>query len=99
MLEIRRYTPAMANEWNKFVAASKNGTFLFDRNFMDYHSDRFHDHSLLVYRGHQLYALLPTVGVRLQCCHLVDGLLDQCRAVACLPVNGHDCFYIRDGLF
>ena len=59
MLEIRRYTPAMADEWNKFVAASKNGTFLFDRRFMDYHSDRFHDHSLLVYRGHRLYALLP----------------------------------------
>ena len=49
----------MADEWNKFVAASKNGTFLFDRRFMDYHSDRFHDHSLLVYRDHRLYALLP----------------------------------------
>ena len=59
MLEIRRYTPVMADEWNKFVAASKNGTFLFDRRFMDYHSDRFHDHSLLVYRDHRLYALLP----------------------------------------
>lgn len=59
MLEIRRYTPVMADEWNKFVATSKNGTFLFDRRFMDYHSDRFHDHSLLVYRDHRLYALLP----------------------------------------
>ena len=59
MLEIRRYTPVMADEWNKFVATSKNGTFLFDRRFMDYHSDRFHDHSLLVFRDHRLYALLP----------------------------------------
>ena len=49
----------MADEWNKFVATSKNGTFLFDRRFMDYHSDRFHDHSLLVFRDHRLYALLP----------------------------------------
>ena len=59
MLEIRRYTPVMADEWNKFVATSKNGTFLFDRRFMDYHSNRFHDHSLLVFRDHLLYALLP----------------------------------------
>ena len=59
MLEIRRYTPVMADEWNKFVAASKNGTFLFDRRFMDYHSNRFHDHSLLVYRDNRLYTLLP----------------------------------------
>ena len=49
----------MADEWNLFVAASKNGTFLFDRRFMDYHSDRFCDHSLLVYRDQRLYALLP----------------------------------------
>ena len=49
----------MADEWNLFVATSKNGTFLFDRRFMDYHADRFCDHSLLVYRDQRLYALLP----------------------------------------
>ena len=49
----------MADEWNRFVAASKNGTFLFDRRFMDYHSDRFSDHSLMCYRDGRLYALLP----------------------------------------
>lgn len=59
MFEIRRYTADRADEWNQFVAASKNGTFLFDRRFMDYHSDRFCDHSLMVYRDGRLYALLP----------------------------------------
>lgn len=49
----------MADEWNQFVSASKNGTFLFDRRFMDYHSDRFSDHSLMCYREGRLYALLP----------------------------------------
>ena len=49
----------MADEWNGFVARSKNGTFLFDRRFMDYHSDRFADHSLMVFRDRRLYALLP----------------------------------------
>ena len=59
MYEVKRYTPDMAAEWNAFVAESKNGTFLFDRRFMDYHQDRFHDHSLMVYREQRLYALLP----------------------------------------
>ena len=59
MFEVRRYTPAAAGEWNLFVEASKNGTFLFDRRFMDYHADRFSDHSLMVYRRGKLYALLP----------------------------------------
>ena len=49
----------MTDEWNQFVSASKNGTFLFDRRFMDYHSDRFSDHSLMCYREGRLYALLP----------------------------------------
>lgn len=59
MFEVRRYTPDRADEWNHFVAQSKNGTFLFDRHFMDYHADRFTDCSLMVYRQGTLYALLP----------------------------------------
>lgn len=59
MFEVRRYTPDRADEWNHFVAQSKNGTFLFDRRFMDYHADRFRDHSLMIYRDRRLYALLP----------------------------------------
>lgn len=59
MFEVRRYTVDRANEWNRFVAQSKNGTFLFDRRFMDYHADRFEDCSLMVYRDGGLYALLP----------------------------------------
>ena len=59
MFEVRRYTPDKADEWNRFVAASKNGTVLFDRQFMDYHADRFMDCSLMFYRDNALYALLP----------------------------------------
>ena len=57
--EIRRYTPDYADEWNQFVAKSKNGVFLFDRRYMDYHADRFSDHSLMFYVGGQLLAVLP----------------------------------------
>ncbi len=68
MFEIKRYTSADAAEWNNFVAGSKNGTFLFDRGYMDYHADRFADHSLMIYRDDRLYALLPA-------CADADGTL------------------------
>ncbi len=57
--EIRRYAPENKAEWNAFVAESKNGTFLFNRNYMDYHADRFSDFSLMFYLKGRLYALLP----------------------------------------
>lgn len=59
MFEVRRYTPDKAEAWNQFVEESKNGTFLFNRNYMDYHQDRFVDHSLMIYRNERLYAVLP----------------------------------------
>jgi len=59
MFEIRRYTSDKADEWNKFVANSRQGTFLLDRRYMDYHSDRFQDCSLMLYRKNRLFALLP----------------------------------------
>jgi hypothetical protein len=37
--------------WNEFVAHAKNATFLFHRDFMEYHSDRFEDYSLLIFDG------------------------------------------------
>ena len=59
MFDIIRYSADKADEWNAFVAASKNGTFLFDRRYMDYHSDRFLDHSLMFYEKGRLYAVMP----------------------------------------
>lgn len=60
MFEILRYTTDRKAEWNAFVASSKNGTFLFNRDYMDYHSDRFEDYSLMAYdKAGRLYALLP----------------------------------------
>lgn len=59
MWEIRPYKPTLREEWNAFVACSRNGTFLFDRGYMDYHADRFKDHSLMAYRKGRLSAVLP----------------------------------------
>lgn len=59
MITVTRYTPQDHQTWNEFVKQSRQGTFLFDRNYMDYHQDRFHDHSLMIYYKDKLYALLP----------------------------------------
>ena len=47
-MNIVPYTNQLKDEWDSFVRLSKNGTFLFERGFMDYHSDRFDDCSLMI---------------------------------------------------
>ena len=47
--KIIKYTSEHYQMWNNFVAQAKNATFLFHRDFMEYHSDRFEDYSLLVF--------------------------------------------------
>ncbi|MBR3977404.1 MAG: GNAT family N-acetyltransferase [Bacteroidaceae bacterium] len=58
-IEVTRYTPAQRDEWNAFVKKAKNATFLFEREYMDYHSCRFVDFSLMFYKDGRLTALLP----------------------------------------
>lgn len=59
-MEVRVYSANEKSRWDDFVAKSKNGTFLFFRDYMDYHSDRFSDHSLLIYNDkRQIISLLP----------------------------------------
>ena len=46
--------------WNNFVAEAKNATFLFHRDFMEYHKDRFQDYSLLIFdEKDTLQAIFP----------------------------------------
>jgi hypothetical protein len=58
-IEIRVYSSELKNQWDDFVSAAKNSVFLFYRDYMDYHSDRFQDHSLMFFRDNCLVALLP----------------------------------------
>ena len=70
MFTIVRYTPAYHDVWNRYVAKARNATFLFYREYMDYHSDRFHDHSLLFYVGNHLHSVMPAHEVgELFCSH------------------------------
>lgn len=56
---IRRYTPADRKIWDEFVRQSRNSTFLFERGYMDYHSDCFRDCSWMAFKGTRLLAILP----------------------------------------
>lgn len=58
-LTITRYTPEQTELWDRLVDESRNGTFLHKRGYMDYHSDRFSDHSLIISRDEEPIALLP----------------------------------------
>jgi len=58
-MEIIRYNPDMARQWDEAVRQSRNGTFLHLRDYMDYHSDRFQDCSLLAMQGDNIVAVLP----------------------------------------
>ena len=61
MISIRQYqfSSQEFDEWNEFVAQSKNGTFLIDRRYMDYHQERFTDCSLMFYSKEKLVAVMP----------------------------------------
>ena len=48
MYRIRPYTAADRPAWNDFIRRSRNGVFLFQREYMDYHADRFEDASVIV---------------------------------------------------
>lgn len=58
-ITVKKYTNSDKNVWNEFIKNSKNGIFMFDRNFMDYHSDRFNDFSLMFYNDDKLAAVMP----------------------------------------
>lgn len=59
-LTVRLYNKEDQSLWNNFINESKNGTFLFHRNFMEYHSDRFEDLSMLVFDREKLIAVFPS---------------------------------------
>lgn len=60
MVTIEPYRPALSDGWDSLVDRSRNGTFLHRRAYMDYHSDRFDDCSLIACNGKgEIVAGLP----------------------------------------
>ncbi len=59
MVEIIRYDATMAAQWNEMSRQCRNSTFQHQRGYMDYHSDRFTDCSLIALHNGKPRALLP----------------------------------------
>lgn len=59
MIRVEKYNPLVKQEWDDAVRNSRNGTFLHLRDYMDYHSDRFADFSLIAHDGDKIVAVLP----------------------------------------
>jgi Acetyltransferase (GNAT) domain len=56
---IERYKNTKKDIWDDFILSSKNGIFMFRRDYMEYHADKFIDHSLMIYEEGKLISLLP----------------------------------------
>ena len=59
MVDINLYSMQYKAHWDRFINASNNGTFLFLRDYLEYHADRFQDHSLMFWDGTRLMGVLP----------------------------------------
>jgi len=64
--QIIPYSREYKSRWDRFIASlngtykgSKNTSFLFQRDFIEYHQDRFEDFSLLIFKEEKLRAVLP----------------------------------------
>lgn len=58
-IRVEKYNIENKSVWDDFVSSSRNGTFLFYRDYIEYHSDRFQDYSLMFFEKNKLIALLP----------------------------------------
>jgi hypothetical protein len=59
MIEVIVYNDEYKTYWDNFIKTSRIDTFLFYRDFMEYHSYNFEDLSLMIYRKGILVAILP----------------------------------------
>lgn len=59
MISSIKYETKFESLWNEFVTRSKNGVFLFHRDYMEYHADRFKDASIMFFDNSNLIAVIP----------------------------------------
>lgn len=59
MIQVVKYSREEKDNWDKFISESKNGVFQLYRDYMDYHQDRFIDHSLVVLKKNKIVAVFP----------------------------------------
>ena len=58
-ITVRKYKSQDKLMWDTFVTQAKNATFLFSRDFIAYHKNRFTDYSLLIFKEASLVGVVP----------------------------------------
>lgn len=58
-MRVERFEARHAAAWDALVRNARNGLFLFERAYMDYHRDRFEDLSAIVFDGDRAVAAMP----------------------------------------
>lgn len=53
------YQKEHKKQWDDFIDNAKNSHFMFKRDYIEYHSDRFKDNSYMFFKNNKLIALLP----------------------------------------
>lgn len=103
---IKRYNSSFEDQWNDFVRKSKNATFLFERGFMEYHADRFYDHSILALdEKNEVLAVLPASESGEEVIShggLTYGgllMLPVTKTIEVIEILDHILMYLRDNSF
>jgi len=61
MMKVIKYEKKYQSSWDDFISSSRNGTFLLNRNFIEYHRNKFIDYSLMIVDdNNNILALLPS---------------------------------------
>lgn len=73
-MNIIKYEEERRSLWNEFVENSKNGHFFFKRDYLEYHSDRFEDFSLIVFDDNKKILALLAANVNKSIVYSHQGL-------------------------
>lgn len=67
-MELIRYTEEYNKVWEEWVESSNCGVFLHTRKFLNYHKNRFEDHSLIFKNKNSVIAIMPMARESLSSC-------------------------------
>ncbi|ERL99462.1 hypothetical protein HIMB11_00408 [Rhodobacteraceae bacterium HIMB11] len=59
MYKIERYKPKQKALWDQLLRESNAGNLIIHRDFLEYHSDRFEDFSIMVFADQKLIGIMP----------------------------------------
>ena len=59
MIELLEYTHAYKSKWDQLILESRNGTFIFCRDYLEYNSNNFLDHSFVILKKGRIEAVIP----------------------------------------